>query len=107
MSGWVIFRANNLAHAIDYLKTMIGMNGSAIFDRDFVFYLREYMIYIIFGCLCSTPVFRNLRGRTACVNPALETIIYSTHSILQLILFVIRFSFLIMNAHNPFIYFNF
>ena len=107
MSGWVIFRANNLAHAINYLKTMIGMNGSAIFDRDFVFYFREYMIYIIFGCLCSTPVFRNLRRRMAYVSPALETITYSTHYIFQLILFVISFSFLIMNAHNPFIYFNF
>ncbi len=107
MMGWVIFRSDNIALALTYLKTMLGMNGSTVIDSDFIFFAREYLVYILFACLCSTPVLCWLRKKAADWNGAAEAIFIIAFCVLQFVLFIISFSFLIMNAHNPFIYFNF
>ena len=107
MMGWVLFRADTLPHAAEYLKTMFGLAGSPFVDNTFIFNAREFIVYIFMGILCSTPVFRVLMERIRARSERAGEIIIGIFDFLQLVLFVFSFSFLVMNAHNPFIYFNF
>ena len=103
--GWVLFRADNLSAAGNYLLTMFGLKGAALVDTMAVFHFREYLVPLCAGLLCSTPIFRRLRERAE--NRGWETAYGLCDGLIQLLLFVVGLSCLVMNAHNPFIYFNF
>ena len=101
--GWVLFRADDLAGALAYLRAMFG--GAPLSDGRFVFYAREYVAYISAGVICALPVCRWLTGR--CRSAALVETARTAFFVAQIALFAVSFSSLVMNAHNPFIYFNF
>ena len=105
--AWVLFRADTVANAFMYLKTMFGLSGSPLIDDAFRFNFREYIVYLIFAVLCAMPVFKKFLNRIRRVNARLGEAALSAGDLIQLVLFVFSFSFLVMNAHNPFIYFNF
>ena len=48
---WVIFRSVSLPEAGTYLKTMFGFSGHAFADAWFLYWLREYAVFIIIGIL--------------------------------------------------------
>ncbi len=106
--GWVLFRADHLPQAGAYLRTMFGLSRTPFADDTLVYYLREYGTTLIAGLLCSTPLFAWLKrkasgGEEGPRAAAVEAVAW----LFQLILFVIGLGALMMNAHNPFIYFNF
>ena len=105
--GWVLFRASNLSNALKYLKAMLGIEAAKVTNPTALFYLKEYFIILIVGIACSTPLFhiieRHITGKIKCG----EALCYVFFYALQAILFIVSVSFIIMNAHNPFIYFNF
>ncbi len=104
--GWVLFRAEGLSSAANYLKTMLGLSGGAFIDDTAVFYFKEYIIVLIAGILCATPIFKWAANRLSKTKTG-EAISLSITYVVQAALFIICISFLVMNAHNPFIYFNF
>ena len=103
--GWVLFRADNLTAAGNYLLTMFGLKGAALVDSMAAFHFREYLVPLCAGLLCATPVFRRLRERAE--SRGWETAYGLCDGLIQLLLFAVGLSCLVMNAHNPFIYFNF
>ena len=103
--GWVLFRADDLSAAGTYLLTMFGLNGAALVDSMAVFNLREYLVPLCVGLLCSTPIFRSLHEKAAARGWG--TAWELCDGLIQLLLFAVGLSCLVMNAHNPFIYFNF
>lgn len=105
--GWVLFRSDSLANAVLYLKTMFGASNTVFADGVFWFNLREYCFFLIAGIICSTPVFKVIKNELNLINPKVTTLADGCYYVFQLGLFVISFSFLVMKAHNPFIYFNF
>ena len=107
MVGWVLFRADNLTAAGNYLMTMFGLNGAALVDTMAAFHFREYLVPLTAGIVCSTPLFRWLREKTVARGPVWETGYELCDGLVQLLLFAVGLSCLVMNAHNPFIYFNF
>lgn len=107
MCGWVLFRSETITGATIYLKTMFGMTSSILFDKWFLFNLQEYGLFLIAGILCSTPMVKYLLESAYRKNISFGKSVYGIYAMLQLVLFVVSFSFLVMNAHNPFIYFNF
>ncbi len=106
MCGWVLFRAIDLPSATNYLKMMFGAGGTVI-DNTFLYYLQNYFVILAVGILCSTPllgfVSRKLQVVSRPMGIGVKTVAYAT----QFLLFLVGVSFLVMNAHNPFIYFNF
>ena len=68
---------------------------------------RDYFVMIIAGLVCSTPLVGFLRkkveDRFACGSTVCNVVSYMIYGLL----FIISVSFIVMNAHNPFIYFNF
>ena len=106
VAGWVLFRADGLAVGLNYLCVMFGLSGNASVDAAFLFNLREYFVIIAAGIICSTPVLKFVKTRLS-LKFGGGTLCDGLGLITQLALFIISVSFLVMNAHNPFIYFNF
>jgi len=106
--GWVLFRSESITKAWDYIRTMFFGNQSAVADATGVFYLREYMIPLIVGVICSTPVFRLLGNRIRSMkNAHMAEALFTIGDVFQIVLFIVCVSALVMQSHNPFIYFNF
>lgn len=105
--GWVLFRAEGLLNGLIYLKDMFGLHGNVLADDAFLFYLREYGVILTVGLLCSTPLLRVCGEKLRAVSIKWGELWDWSGEAVQLVLFIVGISFLIMNAHNPFIYFNF
>ena len=105
--GWVIFNSATLADGIRYCLAMIGYYGTEFkIDVNFIRYIREYGMYIIFGIVASTPIFKVVSDKLE-GNQRIESIKRAVTPIVYGMLFLWSVSFLILGAHNPFIYFNF
>ncbi len=102
--GWVLFRSTGMTKALMYLKSMFGLAGNAFADETFVFYSREYIVYILTGVVCSVPLFRWLKERCRKTELFRKNTVINTGYLLQLVLFIVSITMLVMNTHNPFIY---
>ena len=104
---WVIFRSASLPAAGTYLKTMFGFSGHAFADAWFLYWLREYAVFITVGILCCTPIFRVIGEKLKLGRMNQGEWESEAGCVIQFVLFLISFSCLVMQANNPFIYFNF
>lgn len=101
--GWVIFRADSLTQAIDYLQTMFFISGADVFDDKALFFLDNYKFYLIAGILASFPIMPKIKEKFR-INP---TVYGYVSAVCLFIMFVISLTFTIKGSYNPFIYFNF
>lgn len=100
--GWVLFRADSLGSAWEYMKSMFGLAGNAFSDELFIASVKQILIYLPFGILFSFPVVPKLREKVK--QNTFTDIAYCTAMIA---LFAFSLVGLIGNSYNPFIYFNF
>lgn len=107
MLGWVLFRSETLGAAVTYLRTMFGVSGAPLADATFRLYLHDYIAFLIMGILCSTPVFKITRERFCQKGLRAQALSDITVCLIQIALFILGISYLVIEAHNPFIYFNF
>ena len=105
--GWVLFRAKGLRNGLTYWNAMVGLGGNVFIDDTFRFYLREYAVILVAGLLCSTPLLWICGEKLQAADGKWGELWDVGGEAVQLVLFIVGISFLIMNAHNPFIYFNF
>ena len=103
---WVIFRADSVTDAIQYMATMFGAGASGAYAVGVTnLYLKNcigYMIIAVVGCI---PWANILGGRIEeKVNPAVCKIV---SGIWIVAVFVIACCMTIDGSYNPFIYFNF
>ena len=105
--GWILFRAEGFGDGFVYIKSMFGLNGNTLADDTFRFNVQEYGVILLAGIICATPVFRLAENKLRFVSGKMEALCNNSASVIQFILFLISISFLVMNTHNPFIYFNF
>lgn len=107
MLGWVLFRSESISGAWEYMGNMFSAR-SGLVDSSGVFYLREYLVPLLTGVLCATPVFRWIGQRVrAMENQKAACALLTVGYLFQIALFLVCVSALVMQAHNPFIYFNF
>lgn len=98
--GWVIFRADSLSHAMDYLKVMFSISNIGnenVCDGKILNYLALVAGFII--ALIKVDAFNS--------SDAYE---HKTHSVAYLVHGLLVFASVIIlyfSAQNPFIYFNF
>ena len=105
--GWVLFRAPDLPSAGRYLASMLGFGASGLFDVTAGFHLLQYGVFLVAGLLVSTPVFKTIGEKLTQKYHCGAAVCHGIGYTVQALLFVISVSFIMMNAHNPFIYFNF
>lgn len=104
ISGWVLFRCTTLQGSVDYYRSMLGI-GVRFANTDARISLEENYVILAVACLCSTPVFEYLKEKTNQTKLALPVDVLK--GLVYLVLLVFSVSYLVMGAHNPFIYFNF
>ncbi len=104
--GWVIFNSSSLRSGIRYSLAMLGRYGiNMTIDASLIRYIREYGFFIIAGILFSTPIIKFAEEKIENNKMALITAVAVPMG--YGIIFLWAVSFLILGAHNPFIYFNF
>ncbi len=94
--GWVIFAFEDISDGITYLQKMF-INGN-ILDNHFIFYIRNYYIFFIFGILFSMPIIKRIK-RNKVINILIVIIVT--------FLFILTVSSLVGDSYNPFLYFRF
>lgn len=107
MLGWMMFRSDNFHVLWGYMKAFFGIGASAFSDSQFAFYVREYAVVLIAAALCATPIFKNLGEKISASGERQAAIRDCAGWFVNIALFAVSVSFLIMNSYNPFIYFNF
>ena len=100
--GWVLFGSYGLQPALYQIGAMFGIGAAGVYDPYSVFVLQEYGMYFLLAALFSTPLPGILAGRLP-----KNTLYNITKAVLYMGLLILCLSFLLMGAHNPFIYFNF
>lgn len=100
--GWVIFRADSLGVAMNYIGYMFGVNNQTADFAPFMAMLYQSITVTTVGIICSTPIFKIL-GQKIKEN-FLTNIIYAC---MIAVIFVLSVSSLVSSSYNPFIYFNF
>ena len=104
--GWVLFRANNLEHALSYLSCMIGRNGTPGDLNYFLVQMINYAAFWIIGLIAVTPLFKTL---TTKLNIRFgQNILYqSMRNMGTLLLLGVCVLYIIASSYNSFIYFQF
>ena len=112
--GWVLFRSDSLSNAIEYMQSMIGVNGNILFDDLAHLYIRENKYFLFAGILFSMPIVNIIKKKYEILvmknnfNFKFVQYIYaSIHTALYITIFIIAVSYIVKGAYNPFIYFNF
>ena len=98
--GWVMFRADSMSYAWQYIKRMFGMAGAHTDKFSIGYYIdNTEILAFIAAILCAMPLFKNVldaRGwRNWLVNVWL------------IIMFVLSWAMIAASTYNPFIYFRF
>lgn len=104
--GWVIFRAENLVYAGNFIKCMFGFGGAGIWSDHTWMYLKEYGIFFLAGAIFCLPIGRRMNYLIVKdkVSHRLMDVLYP---VLMMGVFLICITYLVKGSYNPFIYFNF
>ncbi len=109
--GWVFFRATDISSGFDYLKTMLFMNGSPIFDELTAVYINENLVFLLMGIVFSMPIAKAIPKRynhfSGYMGSPTGTLVSFAYILGFVFLFLLSMSYLIKGSYNPFIYFNF
>ena len=107
--GWVIFNSPSLKYGVQYCLAMIGFYGTGFaLDENFIYFFTQYWFFIMIAIMFSTPIVKILSQK---ISDSKSSLVQIVNSILIPIgyafVFLWAVSYLILGAHNPFIYFNF
>ena len=103
--GWLVFRAESLTAAWDYLRSMFGA-GTA-FDETFRYYIGNYFAYLIAAAVLALPIAPRLRKKVDALQGAPKAVCNAVYAVGLLALFAAAVSMIVKDSYNPFIYFNF
>lgn len=101
--AWVLFNSADIASAGQYIAGMLGMRSLPLLDASLLGLLREQGAWLLLGVVFSTPVAA-LVGARCRRNRWMDKLVLP---IAEMAVFLFAVSFVVMGAHNPFIYFNF
>jgi len=103
----VLFRAETLPDAVEYIKVMFGGSDLPVADKFFIGYLQENMYYLIFGILFSMPIANKIREFFETRFKSDNAVICILYAVILLGGLIFSTAYLVKGAYNPFIYFNF
>lgn len=105
--SWVLFRANSLEHALDYMKYMFGMGDMSITSDLTHLYLSENILVLVIGMFAALPFSKWVKRWYQMENETVQTVSKVLGMIALALLFFTSVSYLVKGTYNPFIYFNF
>lgn len=102
MVCWVVFKADSIAAAGRYLGNMFGFGTAEGIDEVFLFYIRNFKVWLfvaIAGCIPWTVMLQERLERNLLLQFGKE--------LLKIAILLISISYLLRGTYNPFVYFNF
>lgn len=106
--SWVIFAFEDLGQIGTYLSTMFGLNGASLVNAEAIYYLKNYIIIIVIGIICSIPLLQWWKNRNKkTVTQKKEAIVSVITSLGYVAIVLISTASLVNNSFNPFLYFRF
>lgn len=96
--GWVIFRADNMHVACNYIAQMFSFTSNS---QMAAFYIREYWMYYLVAVIFSVPIIPRVKAK---ISRRLWDVLSGA---IVLIVLIVSISFIVKGSYNPFIYFNF
>jgi alginate O-acetyltransferase complex protein AlgI len=113
LSGWVLFRADGLRGAMNYLSVMFagtdGRHPVPLADAFSLYTLQHNWVFIVVAVAFSTPILKKClehafkKGEGTSGGMALLL----AERVALLVVFGVAVAFTVSSAYNPFIYFNF
>ena len=105
--GWVLFNSDGVGIGVQYCLAMLGITGDGFhLDAYLLSSLREYGFFVFAGIVFAAPIADILQKKIM-GKRILQSVYAVLEPILSMLLFLWAISFLVLGAHNPFIYFNF
>jgi alginate O-acetyltransferase complex protein AlgI len=109
--GWVFFRSETFSFAFDYIKTMFGANGTALWDTSAAYYTAEYGILVLLAVIGSTPLIKIISEKIVQASEDNTVVRVFGRNIgltsCYLIVFGLSIVCVVSSTFNPFIYFRF
>lgn len=106
--SWVIFAFEDLGQIGTYLSTMFGLNRASLVNAEAIYYLKNYIIIIVIGIICSIPLLQWWKNRNKkTVTQKKEAIVSVITSLGYVAIVIISTASLVNNSFNPFLYFRF
>ena len=93
--GWAIFAITDLNLLKVFLKQLFLFK----YNTEWIYYLQNYIIIIVIGVLCSTPVVTSIWNRLK-INKYVSTLFLIS-------IFILSVAYLVDSSYNPFLYFRF
>ena len=101
--GWVMFRADTMTYAWNYIKNMFGLVSNHKILYEYAYYIDNIEILaFIAATLCAMPIFNKMleiKQERAWLRAGVN--------IWLMILFILSASTIAASTYNPFIYFRF
>ncbi len=105
--SWVLFRAESMSSAKDYLFAMFGLTQNEIVGSLGSFYISEHLIIVAFGILACLPIsgwYKKLSIKYLQKGNKAKALF---EGVILAVLFLVSTAYLVKGTYNPFIYFNF
>lgn len=99
----VLFRADSISCAYEYIKRMLGIGGGQFLDSSVIGDFRQYWVYLLIGIIGSLPIKEWIIKKKLHEKPAVQLV----NTIYVFLIFLISIAFIVSSNYNPFIYFNF
>lgn len=100
--NWVIFSHSSWIKGIEYIKGMLGIYNNSFFDVSFIKYFRDYWIYLLLAICFSIPIVPVISKKINRIDKYGVMTLLSP--ILIIFIFIWALSFVMLGAHNPFLY---
>ena len=99
--AWVIFKADSIASAFVYIKTMFGIGSPSLTCAQCSLHLSDSGKYLLIGLIFIFPIrlFEYKKNGSQWKQ--------MTYIILLFLLFLLTITYMVCDSYNPFIYFNF
>ena len=105
--SWVIFAFEDLGKIGTYLGTMFGLNGASLANPEAIYYLKNYIVIILIGIICSIPILKQKNTEKGEKNSKKQIAISVFTSICYVAILILSTASLVNNSFNPFLYFRF
>lgn len=109
MIGWVLFRAENIGQAFEFIKVLSGASSNQLYSNSFFNYMSESGYIVILAIIFATPILPKIKSLIKLKNEKLSesdfVCVFKSISLMSLMFAIVVI--LINSTYNPFLYFRF
>lgn len=105
--GWIIFKCEDMAFGISYLRAMFGRFGQGFCDQQTLYLFGNYAVLFVLAFLGSTTIPKKAVGVLMGAGPRRTWAENTLRILFYAVIFVVSVAYLVDATYNPFLYFRF